>query len=134
MYFPALVVNGNETNYNTTPFHPGNVIKLSANVTTAGTTVQVTDATTGITKKLTGPGASSSAAYVGDSDWVSNGTLLGVPSFGTITFTKCSVDGSALAGSSPANYQRVNSSNVVQIVTGALSSTGTTFSTHYKHS
>jgi hypothetical protein len=34
------------------------VIDLSAKVTTSGTTVQVTDVTVGVTKKLTGPGAS----------------------------------------------------------------------------
>ena len=134
VYFPALVINGSETNYTTTTVHAGNVIKVSTKVTTKGTTVSVTDATTGVTKKLTGSGASPSVAYVGDSDWVVNGTILGVPSFGTLSFTSCSVDGKALARAHPARYQRVNSSNVVQITTGALSSTGTAFLTHYKHS
>jgi hypothetical protein len=89
--------------------------------------------TTGVTKTLTGAGASPSAAYVGDSDWVNNGTLLGVPSFGTLTFTHCLIDGTALAGWHPAEYQRVHGS-ILQIATGALSSAGTTFPTHYKHS
>jgi hypothetical protein len=131
-YFPALVVNGSETNY-ATPVAAGNLIKVSTTVTTTGTTVQVQNVTTGITEKLTGAGASPSAAYVGDSDWVNNGTLLGVPSFGTLAFTHCLIDGTALAGSSPAQYQRVNGS-IVQIATGALSSAGTVFATHYKHS
>ncbi len=134
VYFPALVINGSETNYTTTTVHAGNVIKVSTKVTTKGTTVSVTDATTGVTKKLTGSGASPSVAYVGDSDWVVNGTILGVPSFGTLSFTSWSVDGKALARAHPARYQRVNSSNVVQITTGVLSSTGTAFLTHYKHS
>jgi len=134
VYFPALVINGNETNYTTTPLSAGDVIKVSAKVTTTGTTVTVTDVTKGVTKQLTGAGASSSAGYVGDSDWVSNGTLLGVPNFGTLTFTHCLIDGTALASWNPAEYERVNSSNIVQIATGALSSTGTAFPTHYKHS
>jgi hypothetical protein len=133
-YFPAVVINGSETNYTTTLLAAGDVIKVSAKVTSTGTTVQVTDMTKGVTKKRTGPGASPSAAYVGDSGWFNAGTLLGVPRFGTLTFTRCSVDGKALAGSHPAKYQRVNSSNIVQISTGALSSTGTAFATHYKHS
>ena len=133
-YFPALVVNGTETNYTTTPLSAGDLIKVTTKVTTTGTTVQVTDVTKGVTKKLTGAGASPSAAYIGDSDWVNNGTLLGVPSFGTLTFTHCLIDGTALAAASPAQYQRVNSSSIVQIATGALSSTGTTFPTTYKHS
>lgn len=133
-YFPALVVNGSETNYPSTLVAAGDAIKVSTKVTSTGTTVQVTDVTKGVTKKQTGPGASPSAAYAGDSDWSNAGTLLGVPSFGTLTFTKCSVDGTALAASHPAKYQRVNGSNVVQIATGALPSKGTTFATHFKHS
>jgi hypothetical protein len=133
VYFPALVINGSETNYTTTAFHAGNVIKVSARVSTAGTTVSATDATTSVTKKRTGPGASSSVAYVGDSDWAVNGTILGVPNFGTLSFTGCSVDGKSLASSHPAKYQRVNGTTV-QITSGALSSTGTAFPTHYKHS
>jgi hypothetical protein len=133
VYFPALVINGNEVNYTTTAFHAGNVIKVATKVTTAGTTVSVTDTTTAVTKKRTGAGASSSSAYVGDSDWAVNGTILGVPSFGTLSFTNCLVDGKSLAASHPAKYQRVNGSTV-QITTGALSSTGTSFPTHFKHS
>jgi hypothetical protein len=133
-YFPALVINGTETNYTTTPLAASDVIKVSTNVTTTGTTVQVTDVTKSVTKKLTGPGASSSAAYIADSAWYNNGTLLGVPHFGTLTFTHCLIDGSALASAHPAEYQRVNSSSIVQIATGALSSAGTAFATNYKHS
>jgi hypothetical protein len=133
VYFPALVISGNEVNYTATAFHAGNVIKVATKVTTASTTVSVTDATTKVTKKRTGAGASSSAAYVGDSDWTVNGTILGVPSFGTLSFTNCSVDGKALAASHPAKYQRVNGS-IVQITAGALSSGGTAFATHFKHS
>jgi hypothetical protein len=81
----------------------GDAIKVSTKVTTTGTTVQVTDVTKAITKKLTGPGASANAAYAGDSDWVtSTHTLLGVPSFGTLTFTHCIIDGKPPASTSPA--------------------------------
>jgi hypothetical protein len=134
MYFPSLVINGTETDYTTTRLSAGDAIKVSTKVTTTGTTVQVTDMTKGITKKLTGPGASASAAYIADSGWHNNGTLLGVPKFGTITFTHCLIDGAALASARPARYQRVNSTGIVQIATGALSSAGTTFATHFKHS
>ena len=132
VYFPSLVVNGTETDYTTTHLAAGDVIKVSTKVTT-GTTVQVTDVTKSITKKLTGPAASPSAAYIADSAWYNNTTLLGVPKFKTITFTHCLIDGKALARANPTRVQRVNSSNVVQITTGALSSTGTSFATHFKH-
>jgi hypothetical protein len=134
VYFPSLVINGTETDYTTTRLAAGDAIKVFTKVTTTGTTVQVTDVTKAVTKKLTGPGASANAAYAGDSAWfTSTSTLLGVPNFGTLTFTHCVIDGTALASWSPAEYQRVNSTNVVQIATGALSSAGTAFPTHFKH-
>jgi hypothetical protein len=133
-YFPSLVINGTLTEYATTALAAGDTIKVSTKVTTAATTVKVTDVTKAVTKKLTGPGASSSAAYSGDSDWFNNGTLLGVPNFGTLTFTHCLINGTAMARAHPDQYQRVSSSGTVQIATGALSKAGTKFSTHYKHS
>ena len=132
VYAPALAINGNQTSY-TTSVRAGNVIKVSVMVTTRGTTVQVKDVTTGFTKRRTGPGARSSAAFVGDDSLFSGRTLLGVPGFGTLTFTSCLVDGRALARLHPVRYQRVNSRNVVQIATGALSPGGTAFATQYKH-
>ena len=133
--WPALVINGTEKNYTTTRFSAGDIISLHTMVTTARTTVQVTDVTRGITKKLTGAGGRSSAAYVGDTAWSSStGKLLGVPNFGTLTFTNCLIDGDTLAVSLPYETQRVNSSNTVQIATRSLSSTGTAFATNYKHS
>ena len=133
LYAPALVINRN-TVYYTTSVRAGDVIKVSAKVTTRGTTVQVTDVTTGFTKTRTGPGARSSAAFVGDPAVTLNGsTPIGVPGFGTLTFTGCLIDGRALARSHPARWQRVNSRNVVQIATGALSAGSNAFATQYKH-
>jgi hypothetical protein len=132
-YFPALVVNGTETNYTSTALSAGDAIKLYASVSATAVKVKVTDVTKGITEKLIGSGASADAAYVGDSDWVSGGTLLGVPNFGKLRFTGCKVDGMTLASWSPTQYRRVSGSTV-QIATGALSSTGTAFTTSFKHS
>ena len=102
-YFPALDINGNQVNY-TTAVHAGDVIRVSATVTTRGTTVQVTDVTTRVTKRRTGAGARFSAVFVGDDSVLLNTTLMGVPNFGTLTFTGCLVDGRALARSHPARF------------------------------
>jgi len=59
--------------------------------------VRITDVTSGVTKKRSGSGARSSAAFVGDSGLTSAGKLLRVPNFGTLTFTICSIDGRTLA-------------------------------------
>jgi len=134
VYVPVLDINNNAVYYNTTRVRAGDVIKVSAKVTTRGTTVQVTDVTRRVTKRRTGPGANSSTAAVGDNGWTADGrTPLGVPGFGTLTFTSCLVDGRALARSHPARYQRVTSRGILQIATGALSPGGTAFPTHYKH-
>jgi hypothetical protein len=136
IYFPGLFVNGKATDYTKTHFSAGDVINLSASVTTSGTTVQVTDVTKGVTKKLTGAGASASAAWIGDDSAVSGstGTLLGVPKFGTLTFTNCLIDGKALGSRHPQEYQRVNKAGIVQIAPGALSTVGTAFLMYYNHS
>ena len=137
VYFPWLLVNGTEANYTSTPFAAGDVINLSASVTTSGITVQVTDVTKGVsvTNTITGAGASPNAAWIGDDAWYSSsGTLLGVPKFGTETFTNGLIDGKTLQSWNPQQYQRVNSTGIVQIATGALSTSGNAFATSYKHS
>jgi hypothetical protein len=130
VYFPELVINGKQYNYQGSPAYAGNLIELSTSVTKTGTTVSVKDATRGFTKTKKGVGASASAAYMGDSGTPS----VGVPSFGTIAFTNCKIDGATLASKHPTEYQRATSSGVLQISTGAVARTGTKFATHFEHS
>ena len=135
VYYPGLVINGTETDYPGSPFTAGDVVNLATGVTTSGTTVQITDVTTGVTKKLTGAGASSSAVFIGDNGWATSaGTLLGVPKFGTLTFTNCLINGNPLGVQQPHEYQRMNHAGIVQIAPGALYSEGTVFATYYNHS
>jgi len=135
VYYPGLVINGTETDYPGSPFTAGDVVNLATGVTTSGTTVQITDVTTGVTKKLTGAGASSSTVFIGDNGWATSaGTLLGVPKFGTLTFTNCLINGNPLGVQQPHEYQRMNHAGIVQIAPGALYSEGTVFATYYNHS
>src|SRR5215470_17807669 len=135
VYYPGLVINGTETDYPGSPFTAGDVVNLATGVTTSGTTVQITNVTTGVTKKLTGAGASSSAVFIGDNGWATSaGTLLGVPKFGTLTFTNCLINGNPLGVQQSHEYQRMNHAGIVQIAPGALYSEGTVFATYYNHS
>lgn len=137
VYFPFLIANGAEADYASTHFSAGDVINLSANVTTSGITVQVTDTTKNVSvaTTLTGAGASVNAAWIGDDSWYSSsGSRLGVPNFGKLTFTNCLIDGTALGGWHPQKYQRVNGSGTVEIATGGFWPGGTTFNTLYKNS
>ena len=135
VYFPSLVDNGTETDYTTTHFAAGDVIDLTTKVSINRTRVQVTDVTTNVTEKKIGPGASASAAYMGDTGAASStGSLQHVPDFGKLTFKNCLVDGKALASWHPQAYQRVNSIGRVQITTGGFWPGGTAFTTHFQHS
>jgi hypothetical protein len=137
VYFPGLVVNGAEADYTSTHFSAGDVINLSASVTTSGITVQVTDVTksVGVTNTITGAGASANDAWIGDTAWInSTGAPFGVPNFGKLTFKNCLIDGTALGGLHPQAYQRVNGRGTVEISTGGFFPGGTAFSTHFKQS
>jgi hypothetical protein len=137
VYYPSLVANGAEADYTSTHFAAGDIINLSASVTTSGTTVQVTDVTKNVTvaTTITGAGASPNAAWIGDDSWSSSsGNRLGVPNFGKLTFTNCLIDGMALGGWHPPAYQRVNSRGTVEIATGGPWPGGTAFNTLYRNS
>jgi len=136
VYFPWLVVNGIETNYTSTHFSAGDVINLSASVTTSGFTAQVTDVTksVSVTNTITGAGASANAAWIGYGSWFINGTRLGVPNFGKVKFTNCLIDGTALQTWNPQQFQRVNAKGIVQIATGPFSPAPAAFATYFKHS
>jgi len=137
IYFPFLVANGAESDYTTVHLSAGDVINLSASVTTSGITVQVTDTTknVSVTNTITGAGASADAAWIGDDSAVSNtGALLGVPNFGKLTFTNCLIDGKALGGWHPQAYQRVNGRGTVEIATGRPWPGGAAFNTFYRNS
>ena len=134
VYFPALVINNVGTTYRTSPFAAGDVINLSASVTTSATTVQVTDVTKNLTKTLTGAGARPRAALIGDLAGTSNaGILLGVPNFGKLKYLNCMINNQTLGSTTPQEVQRVNHSGVVQIATGPFSPGPTTFATYYRH-
>ena len=136
VYFPWLVVNGIETNYTSTHFSAGDVINLSAGVTTSGFTAQVTDVTksVSVTNTITGAGASANAAWIGYDSWFINGIRLGVPNFGKVKFTNCLIDGTALQTWNPQRFQRVNAKGIVQIATGLFSPAPAAFATYFKHS
>ncbi len=134
VYFPAMVINGKQINFTTTSLHAGNLIELATVVTAKRTTVTVTDLSTRVTRKRTGAGAHPTRAFLGDSIWVPpHLDQLGVPDFGELVFTRCSVNGKALGRWHPVKYQRTVL-DTVQISTGPLSSAGTDFPAYFKHS
>ena len=133
-YFMGLVENGHFRSF-TARVSAGDVIDLTTKVSTNRTRVQVTNVTTGLTRKIIGPGARASAAFFGDdAAFTNSGKLLHVPDFGKLKFRDCLIDGKTLAHWRPRAFQRVNSRGTVQISVGTLSSSGLAFATRFEHS
>jgi hypothetical protein len=112
---------------------PGDTMAVSVTETPTAGMATITDLTqqTSVTKRASG--ASNVLARIGDGSVLDNtGLLLGVPSFGTVTFSAAKVNGSALGASSPTPVNRTLFSTL-KIFTGVLDSTGTSFTTNFQH-
>lgn len=131
-YNAGLVINGHEPDDSHISLHPGNVIRVSTNVTNKTTKVAVTNTTTGVTTARHGNGARAYSVYIGDSDWTLKGRTVGVPVFRTITFTKCDVDGKPVGNFAPTEYER-SYRGVLEIATSSLISAGSSFHTYFRH-
>src|SRR5262249_32222425 len=94
----------------------GDTIDVTTKVSTNRTRVQVTDVTTGLTRKIIGPGARATAALFGDVGYASkSGRLLHVPNFGKLKFRNCLVDGKTLASRHPQAVHRINHHHTLPI-------------------
>jgi hypothetical protein len=117
--------------------YAGDVVETIVETSASAMTATVEDLTTGHTFKFsrTGSGGTSFEQLVIDDALDSQGTTLPVPDFGTIRFRAATINGKALGVESPRErVSRETSAKVVQIATGALSSTAEdAFSTVWKH-
>jgi hypothetical protein len=113
---------------------PGDKMAVHVTATATASEASIADLTQRSSVAVgTSTGARNLLATVGvDAVAVDSGLLLGVPPFGAITFRGAKVDGSALGASDPTAINRVKFSTL-QIRTGPLDSTGTSFSTTFKH-
>ena len=138
-YWPALVFGSTAKNYNQggSDAHPGDVVVVSAFLSTTKSAVKAVNTTRHITRELTGPGEQFyNSPFVGDDGWFStSNTLEGVPNFGTLTFTNSLLSGSPFAQAiSLARVDRVTSGGTVQITVSGFSNSGRNFATFFKHS
>jgi hypothetical protein len=138
-YFPFIYLNGTNTDYGAGVVQPGDriVLRLSEGPNNSELTFQ--DLTHNLVKVKTGAGLKGLGfPGIGDDSWFINNAELGVPNFGTITFSQCTVNGVALgsggSAKSPATlqYDRATKAGTVQISTGSLSA-NRTFTTYFKH-
>ena len=138
-YFPFIDDNNTNTNYAAGVVQPGDhiVLRLSEGPSSSELTFQ--DLTHNLVKVKTGGGLHSLGfPGIGDASWIIKGIELGVPNFGTISFSNCTVNGVALgaggSAKSPAvlQYDRATKAGTIQISTGSLSA-NTAFTTYFKH-
>jgi hypothetical protein len=116
--------------------HPGDTVKVTVTRTATKTTATVRDLTSGHTFTLStsGGGGAPDFQLVYDDSLAANNAQLPVVNFGTMRFIHGTINGKALSSvSSRKAYNMVSSSGTLQIKTSALSSTGKSFTTTWKH-
>jgi hypothetical protein len=139
-YWPELGIGSTQKNYSlgASDAHPGDVVVVTAHLSTTQSAVTTNNKTRNIIRQLTGAGAQFFASpWVGDDGWLSSvgnpGTLEGVPAFGSLTFTNSLLFNSAFDRQAVAGFNRVTGSGTVQITVGGFFASGKDFSTFFKH-
>jgi hypothetical protein len=135
--YPSFTVNGTTYNYELEEAHPGDKIVVKASEGAKGTTVSLVDEThKRVSARRKGSAATQvTAAFLGNGGVLnSNSKLLGVPDFGTISFSNSTIGGKALGSfSSLVQYNRQTSKGTLQIQTGPLASDLESFQTVFEH-
>jgi hypothetical protein len=130
-YTVALVINSAETK--SFAATPGNTYSISVSETASASSVSVKDLTTKKSVSSKGAGGSVTEAFIID-DAIDFGTTeVGVPTFTNHSFSAATIDHAAVSNAAPTAYNRVNSSNVVQIVTGPLNKAGNGWKETFAH-
>ena len=141
-YYPSLDVNGTIKNIGSDVARAGDTVELAVSQSSSKDTISVIDLTHKFMATSYGSGSGTgSGIIVGDFPGLSGSTALGVPNFGTLTFSSALVNGLALgfapaAGSSglQANDLSTSSTGPPQITTMHFGSNKETFATVFKHS
>jgi len=141
-YYPSLDVNGTIKNIGSDVAQAGDTVEFAVSQSSSKDTISVIDLTHKFMATSYGSGSGTgSGIIVGDFPGLSGSTTLGVPNFGTLTFTSALVNGLALgfapaAGSSglQANDLSTSSTGPLQIKTNDIGSNKETFATVFKHS
>jgi hypothetical protein len=134
-YFPALAINGSSKLYRRLAARAGDTVVLKLTINSTKTEVSVADKTTkSASKKLTAAGGTGGVCWAGDAPVSSNRGLLGVPNFGTLTFSHTVLNGQPLGTESPLRQYDRYRGKTLQIKTSRFAGDEETFKTTFKHS
>ncbi len=140
-YFPFILLNGSNTDYAAGTVQAGDHVALHLSEGPKSADLTFQDLTHKLVKVKKGSGLKGLGfPGIGDNSWNIKGVELGVPDFGTISFSHCTVNGAALgSGGSPSapaalEYDRASKAGTLQIATGVLTAGKQAFTTYFKHS
>ncbi len=141
-YSPYIEVQGTAKVYAADTARPGDKVKFKLYESTAHTTGSVVDTTHAFRAAKTGAGSGTgSGPQVGDRAVYLGSAYLGVPNFGTLTFTKALANGSTstpgpFGSLSPTGYDMhvSSASSPLRVQTDPFSSNKESFKTVFKHS
>jgi hypothetical protein len=131
VYYGALEANQTTRFTSFTP-RPGDRVVVSIYQSARRATAVLDDVRAGRTATLAGRGAANMAVFVGADILTSGGFAVPVPDFGMAEFTHVAEDGQWLGGVD-ARPVDLESGGAVQIHTGAVGSTGSTFVETWRH-
>lgn len=140
-YWPSLTLNNAVKNYSSDKAYPGDKVKLSITQSDSATDVSANDLTHKFDVKRTAAGnATGDDLLVGEDAW-DDPTQLGVPDFGTLSFSNALLNGSPFgsfgSASSLVQYDRYTStaaSGKLEIATSPFASNKESFKTTFKRS
>ena len=144
-YSPYLEVQGHAKVFAADTAHPGDKIEFKVTQSTSQTTDSVIDATHAFTATSSGTGSGSgSGVMVGARPVYLGSGKLGIPNFGTITFSHALANGSTstpgpFGALGPTAYNMIAGSGgspptTVQVLTNPFASNKESFKTVWKHS
>ena len=146
-YYPSLEVGSSTKNFPSDKAHAGDRIEFMMVQSTSRTTDTVIDETHHFTARKSGAGSGTGyGPTVGDFSVDIGTTKLGIPNFGTLTFSDALANGASSAAgpfgslgspsAAPSGYNLVTgpgATGALQVTTGPLSTSGETFETVFKH-
>jgi hypothetical protein len=133
VYEAVVVVNGSQTVATFVP-KAGDKINIAATETATSAKASVKDVTQAKSFAKSAPAGGTNSAVLDGMLALLNGTTqLPVPNFGTAHFTSGKIDGTTVSAAHAIAVDMKTSGGILQIHTGALSTTGNAWSEIFKH-
>lgn len=113
---------------------PGDVISVAASMSASASSVTIKDVTTKKSDHATGGGTTNTDVFDGLTvGFNSSNNPYPIPTFSSVSFSGAKIDGATVAASGATAYNLVNSSNMLQIKTGALGTLGNAWKATFEH-